>query len=90
MSLSRRLTLSDTGTDLKHTKQVLDSDGTKDVTPPENASPMWRFRERCWKRLQQDDHANTGNYWRNQELAKKAVMMEVAELEKKKARTGSY
>tara|TARA_B100000902_G_scaffold165727_1_gene160654 strand:+ start:1644 stop:1916 length:273 start_codon:yes stop_codon:yes gene_type:complete len=90
MSLSRRLTLSNTSNDLKHTKQALDSEGTKDVTPPENASPIWRFRERCWKRLQQESHAVNINYWRNQALSKKMVMMEVAELEKKKARTGSY
>lgn len=90
MSLSRKLSLSDTSTTLKETDQQLDSEGSKELVRPGNPSPVWRFRERCWKRLSSSEHAEQVNYWRNQELAKKAVLMEVAELEKKKAKTGSY
>lgn len=90
MSLSRKLSLSSTSTELKETKQQLDSEGTTDLVAPENPSPVWRFRERCWKRLSSSEHATAVNYWRNQELAKKVVLLELAELEKKKAKTGSY
>ena len=55
-----------------------------------NSNPTWRFRERLLKKIDRTDFDERIDYWRKQEIAKKAVYADIDYMEKYKTINGSY
>tara|TARA_B100000035_G_scaffold133075_1_gene113174 strand:+ start:2191 stop:2547 length:357 start_codon:yes stop_codon:yes gene_type:complete len=71
-------------------KGHLTLDGSGEVVDRTGKSPMWRFRERIWKRIDREQHDISMDLYRKQELAVKMVQADVEYMEREKAKTGSY
>ena len=90
MSISRSTSFDGTIRTIKEKDGIVSS--AADATEMTNSSsnPTWRFRERLLKKIDSTDFYERIDYWRKQELAKKAVYADIDYMEKYKTINGSY
>ncbi len=90
MSISRSTSFDGTIRTIKEKDGLISTaaDATELTNP--NSNPTWRFRERLLKKIDRTDFDERIDYWRKQELAKKAVYADIDYMEKYKTINGSY
>lgn len=91
MSLARNAEFDSSVSNILKEKDGVISDAA-DATALDTSgsNPQWRFRERILKKIDRTAFDERIDYWRKQELAKKAVLLDRDYMEKQKTITGSY
>ena len=91
MSIARNAEFdSSVNNTLKEKDGVISDAADATALDTSGSNPQWRFRERILKKIDRTAFDERIDYWRKQELAKKAVLADRDYMEKQKTITGSY
>ena len=91
MSIARNAEFdSSVNNTLKEKDGVISDAADATALDTSGSNPQWRFRERILKKIDRTAFDERIDYWRKQELAKKAVLLDRDYMEKQKTITGSY
>mgnify|MGYP006059411011 FL=1 len=90
MSISRSTSFDGTIRTIKEKDGLISTAADATELTNANSNPTWRFRERLLKKIDRTDFDERIDYWRKQELAKKAVYADIDYMEKYKTINGSY
>ena len=91
MSIARNAEFdSSVNNTLKEKDGVISDAADATALDTSGSNPQWRFRERLLKKIDRTAFDERIDYWRKQEIAKKAVLADRDYMEKQKTITGSY
>ena len=91
MSIARNAEFdSSVNNTLKEKDGVISDAADASALDTSGSNPQWRFRERLLKKIDRTAFDERIDYWRKQELAKKAVLADRDYMEKQKTINGSY
>jgi len=90
MSISRSTSFDGTIRTIKEKDGLISTAADATELTNSTSNPTWRFRERLLKKIDRTDFDERIDYWRKQEIAKKAVYADIDYMEKQKTINGTY